>query len=1159
MKTKLNISIVFALLCALFAIKPNTAHAESITGPPSPKVQYSANVSSDGWLSYVDTGNAVPSPTENKQLEAFRMKLDNADYTGDIQYEAYVANTGWTGAVKNDDIAGTTGKSLQAIRMQLTGEMANHYDLYYRANVSTMGWLGWAKNNETAGGTDFDLPMLGYEVKLIRKGDHTPEVKDNYPSYLVNDFDARVENINNEKGTYDIIVDTKTSPVKNVTIPTWTVANGQDDLVWHTATKQSDGTYKYTVKSTEHKYESGEYLSHVYMGSSANKPTVAKALQSVTLTPQVKANITTDTKNIYIDTTGTEPYKATPNVAVWSDKNGQDDLQWYGGTSIKVPISKHSGYGNYQVDVYYTDQAGKMVWVSSNTVKTSENAVNILDEGKWFPYNQGLQIYKNSDTSKNKIETINEPLNATWSGDHRSINFKSASDIPSNFQLKATFYNAGQYKGKKIDIVETFKNLKPREDYNRWFIYVPENIYSGFYISGSWYTEVDIEFYEAGTNNIIDMKSEDAFVSTNSINRGEYTTYLNSTDNNRIYYTTDNNLARINAKDLTTKNNWKIWSNWNYYPELFGDMQSSIGISEDFTDVLGDKTFSRNSAVYRLTGKTHKFIFGTNFSDIWATFSSAAFNVKPPKPEKTITDEYNNSTGKENDLTNKKITQGKTVVYHVKQQVGQLGVTLINKYKTFRLEDTLNKHLQYQKAELYVDGHLSKEGTELIHYDANTNHVTFDASDNFISNMPFNTETYDLRIYVKGYGADDDPEPTIANSATVTINDEHTPTSTIQNKYVANAISVTADNIVIDTAPASNHQFNAKINISQQTASPEVLENEQYKLIIDEKDANGKQIKEAYSKLINANELEPEYKIAIPFSTTKKGEKVNYNVRFESITPDIQFTSNELQTYGVTASERVVSKPTTEISDIVRTTRSKNEDKTKTLSETYKFNYTTSTDAKSGYGMPTDFKITYSTEAPDLKPNDVDMSSPSVLQLKTDVNLVNKDSLVPYTKKDSNAYVDLVKTNTQYDDATKNTMIVYQYPQVYSEEKSGEVVLESQRKSSSKYKDAGHKMYIPIWASIKPYTLSYVTNTPIGINKFTIDVDTELNIYAQMQATYDSKTIKYDELSLLPVLPDEFKKSGEWSDADTKWVKQSTNDNWNGTKYQLIDGKWIKK
>ncbi len=34
---------------------------------------------------------------------------------------------------------------------------------------------------------------------------------------------------------------------KKVLVPTWTEADGQDDIIWHTAERQSDGSYKVTV------------------------------------------------------------------------------------------------------------------------------------------------------------------------------------------------------------------------------------------------------------------------------------------------------------------------------------------------------------------------------------------------------------------------------------------------------------------------------------------------------------------------------------------------------------------------------------------------------------------------------------------------------------------------------------------------------------------------------------------------------------------------------------------------------------------------------------------------------------------------------------------------------------------------------------------------
>lgn len=53
------------------------------------------------------------------------------------------------------------------------------------------------------------------------------------------------------------------SSVTKVTFAVWSDDKGQDDLVWYTATKQSDGTWTATVNSKNHK-SSGNYQVHCY-------------------------------------------------------------------------------------------------------------------------------------------------------------------------------------------------------------------------------------------------------------------------------------------------------------------------------------------------------------------------------------------------------------------------------------------------------------------------------------------------------------------------------------------------------------------------------------------------------------------------------------------------------------------------------------------------------------------------------------------------------------------------------------------------------------------------------------------------------------------------------------------------------------------------------
>ena len=76
-----------------------------------------------------------------------------------------------------------------------------------------------------------------------------------------------VENINHTAGTYDVVISNLVTPngVQRIVVPTWTENKGQDDITWNNAVKQADGTYRLTVKASQHNGEGGLYHSHVYI------------------------------------------------------------------------------------------------------------------------------------------------------------------------------------------------------------------------------------------------------------------------------------------------------------------------------------------------------------------------------------------------------------------------------------------------------------------------------------------------------------------------------------------------------------------------------------------------------------------------------------------------------------------------------------------------------------------------------------------------------------------------------------------------------------------------------------------------------------------------------------------------------------------------------
>ena len=82
-----------------------------------------------------------------------------------------------------------------------------------------------------------------------------------------------ITNNDKNRGTFDVLITnlTNSSGISGVVIPVWSEQNGQDDLVWHNATKQDDGSYKVTISASQHKWNSGKYIVHGYIVDSSGK------------------------------------------------------------------------------------------------------------------------------------------------------------------------------------------------------------------------------------------------------------------------------------------------------------------------------------------------------------------------------------------------------------------------------------------------------------------------------------------------------------------------------------------------------------------------------------------------------------------------------------------------------------------------------------------------------------------------------------------------------------------------------------------------------------------------------------------------------------------------------------------------------------------------
>ena len=220
-----------------------------------------------------------------------------------------------------------------------------------------------------------------------------------------------ITNNNPDAGTFDVIVSGVSSPdgVREVKLPTWSNVDGQDDIIWYTAKKQADGTYKTTVKVSDHKYSTGLYNVHLYYIQDNGKIVGVAGTQVIVSLARAKGNITIANNN---PNTGTfdvivsgvfSPYGVREvKLPTWSNVNGQDDIIWYTATrqangtyktTVKASDHKRST-GLYHIHLYYIQNNGKLVGVGGTTTEVS------------IARPKGTLTIQNKDANKGTFEVI---------------------------------------------------------------------------------------------------------------------------------------------------------------------------------------------------------------------------------------------------------------------------------------------------------------------------------------------------------------------------------------------------------------------------------------------------------------------------------------------------------------------------------------------------------------------------------------------------------------------------------------------------------------------------------------------------------------------------------------------------------------------------------
>ena len=363
---------------------------------PAPKL--SANDAKN--LKYNSRAGAWQFTSQAQLLSGKHVFDQSIDYSGRFTARATLVKQPLTGKISIQNNNPKTGTfdvvvsevsapyGVQEVKLPTWSSERGQDDIvWYTATKQANGTykltVNAANHKGSTGEYNVHLYYVQGDGKLVNVGGTTTKVSVAKPEGKLT-----IANNNPKTGTFDVIVSDVSSPqgVREVLLPTWSHEQGQDDIIWHKAQKQSDGTYKFTVRSSEHKNSVGDYSVHLYyiqndgkmvgVGGTTTKVSVAKPEGKLTI---ANNNPKTSTFDVIVSEVSSPQGLREVLLPTWSNENGQDDIIWHkaqkqsdGTYKFTVRSSDHkNSVGDYSVHLYYVQNDGKMVGVGGTTTKVS--------------------------------------------------------------------------------------------------------------------------------------------------------------------------------------------------------------------------------------------------------------------------------------------------------------------------------------------------------------------------------------------------------------------------------------------------------------------------------------------------------------------------------------------------------------------------------------------------------------------------------------------------------------------------------------------------------------------------------------------------------------------------------------------------------------------
>ena len=346
------------------------------------KVNYDKVLTADNhqWISYISY-SGTRRYVDIATLKTTESKPQENRVSGDLTISNQTSN-GFDVVVTN--VSGG-GKTVQEVRVPIWSDKNGQDDLtWYHADKQSDGSYKVHVDKASHKG-DAGTYAVHLYYMLDGKRTYITETTATVPESQVT---GKLTINNQTSNGFDVVVTDVSGggkTVQEVRVPIWSDKNGQDDLTWYHADKQSDGSYKVHVDKASHKGDAGTYAVHLYYMLDGKRTYITETTATVPESQVAgELTITNQTSNgfdvVVTNVSGGGKTVQEVRVPIWSDKNGQDDLTWYhadkqsdGSYKVHVDTASHKGdAGSYSVHLYYMLD-GKRTYITETTATVPQS------------------------------------------------------------------------------------------------------------------------------------------------------------------------------------------------------------------------------------------------------------------------------------------------------------------------------------------------------------------------------------------------------------------------------------------------------------------------------------------------------------------------------------------------------------------------------------------------------------------------------------------------------------------------------------------------------------------------------------------------------------------------------------------------------------------